>query len=165
MSTIRPRALTPLGSKRFAAAGMDGWGRFWGPFKHQWCRPIMAQLLHPWVARLALLLAAVLVVGQHHGRSMWACPLQTVLQVPCPGCGLTRALLALLKGQWQVAWNGHPFVFVAAGAMLWMFLAAVLPTAWNLHMRQRVAAVERKTGVAAWVLSGLFVWWLFRLGG
>ena len=33
---------------------------------------------------------------------------------PCPGCGLTRAALALLKGNFKEAFQIHPFIYVIA---------------------------------------------------
>src|SRR3978361_1236161 len=40
------------------------------------------------------------------------CPLAGVLGIPCPGCGLTRATLALLHGDVRGAFHLHPMVFV-----------------------------------------------------
>ncbi|MBN1607712.1 MAG: DUF2752 domain-containing protein [Polyangiaceae bacterium] len=40
------------------------------------------------------------------------CPLAGLLGWPCPGCGLTRAALALLGGHFAAAWKFHPLVFV-----------------------------------------------------
>jgi hypothetical protein len=42
------------------------------------------------------------------------CPMATVLGVPCPGCGLTRATLALLHGDLRGALALHPLVLVLA---------------------------------------------------
>jgi hypothetical protein len=42
------------------------------------------------------------------------CPMATVLGIPCPGCGLTRATLALLHGDIHGAFRLHPLVFVLA---------------------------------------------------
>ena len=53
------------------------------------------------------------------------CPMATVLGIPCPGCGLTRATLALLKGDVRGALALHPLVFVLTP----LFGAAVLSTA------------------------------------
>ncbi len=49
------------------------------------------------------------------------CPMATVLGIPCPGCGLTRATLALLRGDVRGALALHPLVFVLAP----VFAAAV----------------------------------------
>ena len=40
------------------------------------------------------------------------CPSATLFGVPCPGCGLTRATLALLHGDVVAAWRLHPLVFL-----------------------------------------------------
>jgi Protein of unknown function (DUF2752) len=40
------------------------------------------------------------------------CPLAGVFGIPCPGCGLTRATLALLHGDVRGAFRLHPLVFV-----------------------------------------------------
>src|SRR4051812_42162582 len=42
------------------------------------------------------------------------CPLAGVLGVPCPGCGLTRATLALCHGDLKHALELHPLVLVLA---------------------------------------------------
>jgi len=42
------------------------------------------------------------------------CPLASSFGIPCPGCGLTRATLALLHGDVQAALHFHPLVFVLA---------------------------------------------------
>ena len=42
------------------------------------------------------------------------CPLASVLGVPCPGCGLTRATLALAHGDLKHALELHPLVLVLA---------------------------------------------------
>jgi hypothetical protein len=42
------------------------------------------------------------------------CPTALFLGIPCPGCGLTRASLALLRGDFAAALGFHPLVFVLA---------------------------------------------------
>lgn len=43
----------------------------------------------------------------------WPCPIRTVLKVPCPSCGITRALKLALRGQLAEASAMHPGVWVA----------------------------------------------------
>ena len=45
------------------------------------------------------------------------CVLRTITGIPCPGCGLTRATLALIRFDWPEAFRFHPMVF-----LLWPFL-------------------------------------------
>jgi hypothetical protein len=42
------------------------------------------------------------------------CPTALFFGIPCPGCGLTRATLALLQGDVAAAHHFHPLVFVLA---------------------------------------------------
>lgn len=55
------------------------------------------------------------------------CPLAAVAGIPCPGCGLTRATLALAHGDLRQALALHPLVFVLAP----LFVAAVSSAALN----------------------------------
>jgi Protein of unknown function (DUF2752) len=55
------------------------------------------------------------------------CPMATVLGIPCPGCGLTRATLALLHGDVRGALALHPLVFVLAP----LFAAAIASAAFS----------------------------------
>lgn len=47
------------------------------------------------------------------------CPLLQLTGIPCAGCGLTRAFLFLLTGQFQRAAYMHPMVFVIALFLLY----------------------------------------------
>ena len=54
------------------------------------------------------------------------CPLRAVTAVPCPSCGLTRALAHLERGHWAAAVRFHPlsplvFLLVLATAALLFF--------------------------------------------
>jgi len=40
------------------------------------------------------------------------CPSQILFGFPCPGCGLTRAGVLVLKFQFARAWQMHPFIYV-----------------------------------------------------
>jgi hypothetical protein len=60
------------------------------------------------------------------------CPLAGLLGWPCPGCGLTRAGLALLHGQFAVAWRFHPLVYL------------VVPSAAALGVKATVHAAARR---------------------
>lgn len=39
------------------------------------------------------------------------CPMASLLGIPCPGCGLSRAAVALLHGHYAEAYRFHPLVF------------------------------------------------------
>lgn len=48
------------------------------------------------------------------------CPLVIISGIPCPGCGMTRAFLFFLTGQWTRGWNMNPL------ALAWLALAAYI---------------------------------------
>src|SRR4051812_19524703 len=54
------------------------------------------------------------------------CPLASVLGVPCPGCGLTRATLALAHGDLKHALELHPLVLVLSPLFIWAMSSAAV---------------------------------------
>jgi hypothetical protein len=54
------------------------------------------------------------------------CPMAGVLGVPCPGCGLTRATLALCRGDLRQALHLHPLVPLIAPIFMWAVASAAL---------------------------------------
>ena len=46
------------------------------------------------------------------------CPLLTLTGIRCPSCGLTRAAMALLQGDWQGAAALNPLIFPVLGLTL-----------------------------------------------
>jgi hypothetical protein len=90
------------------------------------------------------------------------CPFRRITHLPCPGCGMTRALLALLRGDLHSALAVHP---------LSPFVAVLLGGWWlnNLLVALgRPKAVIVPTPIARlwWVaLAITLVWWVARLAG
>ncbi len=41
-----------------------------------------------------------------------SCPSVVLTGFPCPGCGMTRAMILILKGRFAGAWRLHPFSYV-----------------------------------------------------
>jgi hypothetical protein len=54
------------------------------------------------------------------------CPMASVLGVPCPGCGLTRATLALAHGDLKHALELHPLVLVLAPLFIGALASAAI---------------------------------------
>jgi Protein of unknown function (DUF2752) len=79
-------------------------------------------LLRPGVARRAVvaltLVAAALLVALSDTP---LCPTALVLGIPCPGCGLTRATLALLRGDLRAAVGFHPLAPVLVPLLAGVF--------------------------------------------
>jgi hypothetical protein len=62
--------------------------------------------------RLALLAAFAGFFALAIATDFPLCPMASTLGVPCPGCGLTRATLALLRGEFSAAFRFHPLVWL-----------------------------------------------------
>lgn len=86
------------------------------------------------------------------------CVVRFVTGVPCPGCGMTRAWLALLRGDLAAALAYHP--------MFWSFpLAVALAHARSSGLGSESGALVRRCIDAALVLllASLVVLWAVRL--
>jgi hypothetical protein len=70
------------------------------------------------------------MVGWYTGAENWldahmlACPVKNILHIDCPGCGLQRSWVALLRFDFAASWRVYPpGMFMAA---LLLFLVAHL---------------------------------------
>jgi hypothetical protein len=52
------------------------------------------------------------------------CPMAGVLGLPCPGCGLTRATIALARGDFRGALHLHPLVWLISPIFGWAVASA-----------------------------------------
>lgn len=131
-------------------------------------------LLKPWLALLmrqramcrGLLVAClVLGLGTWMQWKLWPCLFAEVTGLPCPGCGLTRATMALLRGEWQASWQFHPFAggFVLVGMLV--AAGALLPRSWVAAMAAKVEVFERRSRLPALFLSALVCFGLLRMLG
>lgn len=79
--------------------------------------------------RLALLVLALAVLGAFVVISVlwipYRCPLRWTFGISCPGCGMTRAAMALLRLDFAGAFLAHPGIYplvcyLAAAIFLWL---------------------------------------------
>jgi Protein of unknown function (DUF2752) len=126
--------------------------------------PALASLLRR--RRLAVVISGTAVLQTalvRAGLPSWPCPVAHTLGLPCPGCGLTRAAIALLAGDWRTALALHAYAPVLLLALLLFACAALLPARPRDLLIGGVAAFERRTGVSTVLAVGLVVYWLARL--
>lgn len=94
------------------------------------------------------------------------CPLRTMTGIPCPGCGLTTAAVALVRGQFDAAFHANPVIFglaaltFAAGPLVVLRAAGVLepPSPWSSARRRQMGWAAGLLAVASWLFQ------LHRLG-
>ncbi len=61
---------------------------------------------------LLLLLIGYLLLGNHYHIFLF-CPIRKIIGLYCPGCGVTRMLLSILKGQFYQAFRYNPLLFLS----------------------------------------------------
>lgn len=96
------------------------------------------------------------------------CPSAFFLGIPCPGCGLTRAAAALLRGDLRAAFGFHPLAFVLAP----LFAGALLHALFD-YVRGPVAGAARSSfwttragfGIACVLFVLVLGVWLARFAG
>jgi len=93
----------------------------------------------------------------------WDCPIFRVTGIPCPGCGLTRAVILLLKGDVQASLHFHAFAPILVLTALALILTLLLPRSITQPAISRVEMLEQKTGFTVIIIVGLILYWLARL--
>jgi hypothetical protein len=131
-------------------------------------------LFKPWLARLlqqravcrGILLTMIIVgFGAWMKWPLWPCIFAEVTGLPCPGCGLTRAIWALVHGDWQTSWLFHPFAgfFILVGVLV---TAASLASPFCTDFLVRTVEVfERRTRIPAIILWAVVCFGLLRMLG
>ncbi len=89
---------------------------------------------------------------------MPVCPMAAVLHVPCPGCGMTRATLAALHGDFTESFRMHPLAMFFT-PMLGLYFAAHAVS----YIRHGASRVDELL-VGKWVDRALIVLLLAMLG-
>ena len=69
------------------------------------------------------------------------CLFRTLLHIPCPGCGMTRAVVSLLHLEFPTAFSYHPMVFALPVMVLYFLLDGKL--------------LGKKWDTAVWIFLGL----------
>jgi hypothetical protein len=88
--------------------------------------------------------------------SLLPCPVYTLTDVRCPGCGITRACVALVRGQFHSAWDRHPFAYFLVPLALAVLLA---PTRLRIAWRALPAQARQFTSLVLLALClGLWAW-------
>jgi len=112
-----------------------------------------------------LLLAAWLVqVGLvYQGFGGWSCPVGSISSLPCPGCGLSRAVVCLLQGHFHTAMAIHPMapVILAVPIPLLVGVARSKPSKYRIV--RSLESMERRVPVVGIFLTAMLLRWAFVL--
>jgi hypothetical protein len=97
------------------------------------------------------------------GLPGWQCPFLRLTGLPCPGCGLTRGCILLLRGDLQASIRFHAFAPIFLVLIGILIVGTLLPRSVTGPFISRAETLERKTGITIIILSGLILYWLARL--
>lgn len=113
------------------------------------------------VAPLGVLLAGVgfLALAAEDGPTI--CPFALGTGVACPGCGMTRGIAALIRGDLAGSWRLHPLATLAA---------LEITVAWTWWAWRRSGRTDRTPGTLTQFALGLtavllVAVWVVRLAG
>lgn len=115
------------------------------------------------VALGVMAVTAVQVAGIASGGGGWPCPLKSALGIPCPGCGLTRATVSLLRGDFAASFSLHAFAPVLLLSLAALAFAGLLPAARRETFASLVARFERRTKASSVLFAALLLYWSVRL--
>ena len=135
-------------------------------FEHLWFNHAFSELLADRRAIAVIAGAGALHLGLGMaGITIWSCPIRAVTGLPCPGCGLTRATIELLRGDLTGSLQTHAFapLFIAGGVL--MIVSLVLPERLRQGLFFALNQWEVRTGLTSWVLFGLVIYWVVRIMG
>jgi hypothetical protein len=112
-----------------------------------------------WVLAIGAALAALVALRAP------LCPFAAMTGHPCPGCGLTRATLALLHGDVREALHLHPLVFVVSPLVVYFVVggAVAYVRGGTLGPMSHHPRLVSALGVALAVL--IFGVWALRFAG
>lgn len=71
-----------------------------------------AHRLTPLLRRTGIVLLIVAAMATVAWLEVALCPMAVILHVPCPGCGMTRATLAALHGDFATTYRYHPLAIL-----------------------------------------------------
>lgn len=120
---------------------------------------------------LSLSLAGYCWVGFHwlqtdHAEESTVCIFKQITGIPCPSCGTTRSVLALLQGNYQEAFFINPLGFLAVLLLLvipcWISLDILLKTESllriYLHAEQQIKTKKLIYIPMILLIAGNWVW-------
>jgi hypothetical protein len=107
---------------------------------------------------VGVVLVAWLVLAQTLGEDLVLCALRRLTGLPCPTCGSTRLVLAVLEGRLGLAFELNPLVAGVGFALLaWLVLRVVTARRARLECGPRGARVLLGLGIVALLLNWAYL--------
>lgn len=129
----------------------------------------MLMVNHIFIARIFLIgLAVVAIITAISAKSpdevsLIPCIFHEVTDVPCPGCGMTRACLSITHGNFTDAWRYHPFSFLIIGLAIGIALfPSQMTDVWHrlsTRTRNSISICGIVFCLSAWLIKLKSVLW------
>lgn len=132
--------------------------------RHFLSKPVLGPVLRDRKTSLGMAILAVLqVAAALNGWRTIECPMLQSTGLPCPGCGLSRACGAFIRGDWHAWTTWHVFapLFLLAAAM--MLAALLLPNDAREWLARLTDGFERRLAIVPVTLITMVVYWAGRL--
>lgn len=100
-----------------------------------------------------------LLAAEPGSRGPTVCPIALVTGVACPGCGMTRAMVALVHGDLGAAWSFHPLFGLIAAEVI---VAFVWWLGYRSGLTRRLPSVV-EAGIVGVTGVALLAVWALRL--
>ncbi len=127
-------------------------------------KPVLAAILRDRTLWSLLLSVSVMHLAvSAAGWHVFKCPMITTCKVPCPGCGLTRAIKLLFTGEFSAAFQMHAFGPVALLAVVVLIIVGLLPFSAREAVTAQIEKWEIRLGASQLTFVTLWVYWIFRL--
>jgi len=96
---------------------------------------------------VVILLPVLFLLLNITGVFVWKCPFHQLTGFDCGGCGMTRGVIAAVKGHCGKAFSLHPFSIPLL--CLWLFWTVItfFPPSWRRRILDVIEIFEHKTGL------------------
>lgn len=91
------------------------------------------------IVLVTFLLIVYLLVGNHFNIYLF-CPIKKFLGLYCPGCGVTRMLYSILKGQLYQAFRYNPLIFISLPFFVFYYIDHLYSI--NKNKKKRLSFLE-----------------------
>ena len=109
----------------------------------------------PFVAALVLWICAPLLIA--FGKALPSCPINTLSGLYCPGCGMTRSIVALYDGDILLSLRSNVTTYVAAVLLIMLYAE------WVAHaFGKQVNTFIHNGKIMAVIGTVLLIWLIIR---